>query len=212
MSCRLLLLRLFAVCLSPSLQLNHAMTGSFPYIPIHHPLIILSVHSVWCEQLKTTLNKQTIRKIICLSSRLKEMRPGNSSLHCICTRPRRRIVITHVVRTELHRHIKHNCTMLGSLTTSDHHLHSVTPLRTPVRLLSGLLQSQSHVTTFTYTYFLRCSTFTQLTIIHVRDYNHLLHSYTGWLLSYQLLSQIITDCTSSHFETLAENLLREFTS
>jgi hypothetical protein len=36
-----------------------------------------------------------------------------------------------------------------------------------------------HVTTFTHNYSLRCVTFTQLTIIHVRDYNHLLHSYTG---------------------------------
>jgi hypothetical protein len=33
---------------------------------------------------------------------------------------------------------------------------------------------------YNHNYFLRCATFTQLTIIHVRDYNHLLHSYTGW--------------------------------
>jgi hypothetical protein len=65
---------------------------------------------------------------------------------------------------------------------------------------------------YNHNYFSRCATFTQLTIIHVRDCNHLLHSYTGWLLNYQLLSQIITDSTSSHVETLAENLLLEFTS
>jgi hypothetical protein len=65
---------------------------------------------------------------------------------------------------------------------------------------------------YNHNYFLRCATFTQVTIIHVRDYNHLLDSYTGWLLSYQLLSQIITDSTSSHSETVAEILLREFTS
>jgi hypothetical protein len=79
-------------------------------------------------------------------------------------------------------------------------------------MLISLLQSQSHVTTFTHDYFLRRVTFTQLTILHVRNYTHLLHSYTGWLLSYQLLSQIITHFTSSHFETLAEILLRESTS
>jgi hypothetical protein len=84
-------------------------------------------------------------------------------------------------------------------------------LRTPFRLVIFLFQSQSHVATFTHNYLLHCTTFTQLTIIHDHDYNHLLHSYTGWLLSYQLLSQIITDSTSSHFETLTENLLREFT-
>jgi hypothetical protein len=39
---------------------------------------------------------------------------------------------------------------------------------------------------YNHNYFLRCATFTQLTIIHVRDYSHLLHSYTGWLLSSQL--------------------------
>jgi hypothetical protein len=102
--------------------------------------------------------------------------------------------------------------MLRFLIISEHRLYNVTPLKTQFELLIPSLQSQSHVTTFTHNYFSRCATFTQLTIIHVRDYNHLLHSYTGGLLSYQLLSQITTDFTSSHFETLAENLLREFTS
>jgi hypothetical protein len=40
---------------------------------------------------------------------------------------------------------------------------------------------QSHVTTFTHNYFLRCATFTQLTIIHVLDYNHFLHWLTSQL-------------------------------
>jgi hypothetical protein len=53
---------------------------------------------------------------------------------------------------------------------------NVMPPKTPFRLLIGLLQSQSHVTTFTHNYSLCCVTFTQLTIIHIRDYNHLLHS------------------------------------
>jgi hypothetical protein len=46
---------------------------------------------------------------------------------------------------------------------------------------------------YNHNYFLRCYAFTQLSSLHVRNYNHLLHSYTGWLLSYQLLSQIIID-------------------
>jgi hypothetical protein len=71
------------------------------------------------------------------------------------------------------------CTMIGSLISSDHQLYRVTRLKTPFGLVLLLFQSQSHVTTFTHNYLLRCATFTQLTIIHVRDYNHLLHSYTG---------------------------------
>jgi hypothetical protein len=91
----------------------------------------------------------------------------------------------------------------GYLTSSDHQLYRVAPLKTPFGLVVPLLQSQSHVTTITHNYFSRCATFTQLTIIHVRDYNRLLHSYTGWLLSYRLLSQIITHFASSHFPCLS---------
>jgi hypothetical protein len=50
----------------------------------------------------------------------------------------------------------------GHLTTSDHQLYRVTPLKTPFELLIPLLQSQSHVTTITHNYFLRCYAFTQL--------------------------------------------------
>jgi hypothetical protein len=39
--------------------------------------------------------------------------------------------------------------------------------------------------------------------LHVRKYSHLFHSYTGWLLSYQLLSQIVTQFASSHFPCLS---------
>jgi hypothetical protein len=63
------------------------------------------------------------------------------------------------------------------LITSDHPLYRVTPLKTPFGLLIPLLQSQSHVTTITHNYSLRCVTFIQLTIILVRDYNHLFRSY-----------------------------------
>jgi hypothetical protein len=52
------------------------------------------------------------------------------------------------------------------------------PLKTPFGLLITLLQSQSHVTTITHNYFLRCYTSTRLYSLHVRDYNHLFHSYT----------------------------------
>jgi hypothetical protein len=44
----------------------------------------------------------------------------------------------------------------GSLISSDHQLYRVTPLKTPFGLLIPLLQSQSHVTTFTHNYLLRC--------------------------------------------------------
>jgi hypothetical protein len=106
---------------------------------------------------------------------------------------------------------ENNVQCWGHLISSDHQLYRVTPLKTPFRLLIPLLQS-SPARNYNHNYFLHCVTFTQLTIIHVRDYNHLLHSYTGGLLSYQLLPQIITRFTSSHSETLAEILLREFTS
>jgi hypothetical protein len=65
------------------------------------------------------------------------------------------------------------------LIGSDHQLYRVTPLKTPFGLLSLLFQSQSHVTTITHNYFSCGYAFTQLTILLVRDYNHLLHSYTG---------------------------------
>jgi hypothetical protein len=41
----------------------------------------------------------------------------------------------------------------GHSTTSDHQLYRVTPLKTPVRLLIRLLQSQPHVTTITHIYY-----------------------------------------------------------
>jgi hypothetical protein len=50
----------------------------------------------------------------------------------------------------------------GYLISSDHLLYRVTPLKTPFGLLIPLLQSQSHVTTITHNYFLRCYPFTQL--------------------------------------------------
>jgi hypothetical protein len=71
------------------------------------------------------------------------------------------------------------CTMLGYLITNDHQLYRVTIFETPLGLVIRLLQSQSHVTSIIHNYFLRCATFTQLTSIHVRNYDHLLHSYTG---------------------------------
>jgi hypothetical protein len=58
------------------------------------------------------------------------------------------------------------CTMLGFLISSDHLLYRFTPLKTPFGWLLLLFQSQSHVTTFTHNYFLRCYTCTQLTITY----------------------------------------------
>jgi hypothetical protein len=106
--------------------------------------------------------------------------------------------------------------ILYNVTVLDHFWPPVVPCYSTedaFRIVNSFITiSRPHVTTFTHNYSLRCVTFTQLTILHLHNYNHLLHSYTGWILSYQLLSQIITDFTSSHFETLAEILLREFTS
>jgi hypothetical protein len=48
------------------------------------------------------------------------------------------------------------------LTSSDHRLYRVMPLKTPFGLLIPLLQSQSHITTITHNYFLCCYAFTQL--------------------------------------------------
>jgi hypothetical protein len=66
------------------------------------------------------------------------------------------------------------------MATSDHQLYRVSPLKTPFGLLIPLLQSQPHVTTITHNYFSHYATFTQLTILHVRNYNHLFY------LSYSL--------------------------
>jgi hypothetical protein len=107
------------------------------------------------------------------------------------------------------------CTTFGYLIPSDHQLYRVTPLKTPFRLVISLLQSSptrnnNHSQLFItlchiYTAYNHTRSWLQSLITH-------LHIYTGWLLSYQLLSQITTDFTSSHFETPAEIFLREFTS
>jgi hypothetical protein len=59
----------------------------------------------------------------------------------------------------------------------------VSPLKTPFRLVIGLLQSQSHVTTITHNYFLRCYTSTQLTITYtfVTTITTILHVYTVYV-------------------------------
>jgi hypothetical protein len=54
--------------------------------------------------------------------------------------------------------------MFGYSISSDHQLYRVTPLKRPFGLILLLFQSQSHVTTITHSYSLRCVTFTQLTI------------------------------------------------
>jgi hypothetical protein len=78
-----------------------------------------------------------------------------------------------------------------SLTTSDHQLYNVTPLKTPFRLLIPLLQSQPHVTTIIHNYFLRCVTFTQLIILHVPNPYSICHTV------------LLTHLTSSHFPCLS---------
>jgi hypothetical protein len=89
----------------------------------------------------------------------------------------------------------------GYSMTSDHQLYRVTPLKTPFGLVLLLFQSQSHVTTFTHNYFLRCATFTQLTITHVRNYNHLLHSYTFTLADFSAINYFLKLSQTLHLHT-----------
>jgi hypothetical protein len=63
-------------------------------------------------------------------------------------------------------------------------LRRVTPLKTPFGLLVGFIAIFNHLTTITHNYLSRSVTFTQLTILHIHNYNHLFHSYTfNWLTS-----------------------------
>jgi hypothetical protein len=89
----------------------------------------------------------------------------------------------------------------GHLTTSDHQLYRVTPLKTSFGLIIPLLQSQPQVTTFTHNYFLRCYTCTQLTIIRVRDYNHLSHSYTFTLADFSAINYWLKSSHTIHLHT-----------
>jgi hypothetical protein len=105
-----------------------------------------------------------------------------------------------IMRLQLYRLNCWERTKLGSSTTSEHQLWRVWVLETPFRLLIRLLQSEPRVTTrYNYNYFLRCVTFTQLAISHANiPFSHSLHN--------------TLQIKPSHFETLAENWLREFTS
>jgi hypothetical protein len=58
-----------------------------------------------------------------------------------------------------------------------------------------------HVTTFTHNYSLRGVTFTQLTILHIRNYNHLLHSYTFTLADFSAISYFLKLSQTLHLHT-----------
>jgi hypothetical protein len=79
------------------------------------------------------------------------------------------------------------CTMLGYL---DQFWSPTVPCYSTgdaIQIVNWLYYNlRPHVTTFTYNHLLRCYTFTQLTILHVRNYNHLLHSYTSIFHSWRL--------------------------
>jgi hypothetical protein len=77
----------------------------------------------------------------------------------------------------------------------------VTPLKAPFRLSIPLLQSQPHITTFIYNHSSRCVTCTQLTILHVRNYNHLLHSYTFTLADFSAINYFLKLSQTLHFHT-----------
>jgi hypothetical protein len=75
----------------------------------------------------------------------------------------------------------------------------VSIFETPFRLLIRFIYNLTHVTTVTHNYSLRFCAFTQLAILHVNiPFSHNLHN--------------TLQIKPSHFETLAENWLREFTS
>jgi hypothetical protein len=89
----------------------------------------------------------------------------------------------------------------GYLTSSNHQLYRVTPLKTPFGLLSYLI-TISITRNYNHNYLLRCATFTQLTIIHVRDYNHLLHSYTFTLADFSPINYCLKLSHTLHLHTL----------
>jgi hypothetical protein len=89
----------------------------------------------------------------------------------------------------------------GYLTTSDHQLYRVTPLKTPFGSMLLLFQSQSHVTTFTHNYLLCCVTFTQRTILHIRNYSHLIHSYTFTLADFSAINHCLKLSHTLHLYT-----------
>jgi hypothetical protein len=92
------------------------------------------------------------------------------------------------------------CTMLGFFDRFWPPIVRVTPLKTPFGLVIPLLQSQSHVTTITHNYFLRCYTFAQFTNTALQS---LLHYSTQSLLLYTvrlhwLTSQLSVTFTDYH--------------
>jgi hypothetical protein len=89
----------------------------------------------------------------------------------------------------------------GYLITSDHQLYRVTPLKTPFRLLIRFIYNFTHITTFTHNYLLRYVTFTQLTILHVCNYSHLLHSYTFTLADFSASNYYLKLSHTLHLHT-----------
>jgi hypothetical protein len=93
------------------------------------------------------------------------------------------------------------CTMLRFLTSSDHQLYRVTPLKTPFgSLIRFITIPITH--NYNHNYLSRCVTFTQLTILHIRDYNHILHSYTFTLADFSALSYFLKLSQTLHLHTL----------
>jgi hypothetical protein len=107
------------------------------------------------------------------------------------------------------------CTMLGLLDQFWSPVVRVTPLKTPFGLLIPLLQSQSHVTTITYNFFLTLLSVYTIIIRNVRDYNHLLHllhyshllhSYTFTPADFSAITTVSNYHTLSHTQSLQSAL------
>jgi hypothetical protein len=95
--------------------------------------------------------------------------------------------------------------MLEYLTTSDHQLYVLCHWRRRSDCYFILLQSQPHVTTFTYNHSSHCVTFTQLTILHVPNPYSVCHTV---FLTHLTSSQFL--CLSPIETSLVELLLNNW--
>jgi hypothetical protein len=134
-------------------------------------LIIGWCHILWGST-STNLRGESLLEFL-VSSNLNILNHGNEPIFVVCNRKEvidfsigtnkiRKLVIGMYLVSHLFRTTDTYCTMLGFLNQFWPPAVHVSPLKTPFGLLIPLLQSQSHVTTITHNYFLRCYAFTQL--------------------------------------------------
>jgi hypothetical protein len=95
------------------------------------------------------------------------------------------------------------CTMFRVL---DHFWSPIVPCYTTEDAVwtvnSFITISHLHVATITHNYFSRCATFTQLTILHICNYDHILHSYTFTLADFSAINYCLKLSHTLHLHTL----------